>query len=90
MTTLRAVPRADEREDVIDVRDEGGPARGRAATWGDAVRRTGDGLSAELRYGRLLGRSLITPERDDLIPEPGIGSQDPVIAVAVDTWRVNE
>ena len=82
--------RADEREDVIDARDEGGPARGRAATWGDAVRRTGDGLSAELRYGRLVGRSLITLERDDLIPEPGIGSQDPVIAVAVDTWRVNE
>ena len=89
-TTLRAVPRADEREDVIDVRDEGGPARGRAATWGDAVRRTGDGLSTELRYGRLLSRTLITPERDDLIPELCIGSQDAVIAVAVDAWRVNE
>jgi hypothetical protein len=30
------------------------------------------------------------PERDDLIPELGIGSQDPVIAVSVDAWRVNE
>ncbi len=27
-TTLRAVPRADERQDIVDARDEGGPARG--------------------------------------------------------------
>ena len=54
------------------------------------------GLSTELRYGRLLSRTLITAERDDLIPEPGPtfggypGSQDAVIAVAVDAWRSNE
>ena len=29
-------------------------------------------------------------ERDDLIPELGIGSQHPVIAVTMDAWRVNE
>ena len=34
--------------------------------------------------------TLLMAERDDLIPELGIGSQHPVIAVAVDAWRVNE
>ncbi len=34
--------------------------------------------------------TLLTPECDDLIPELRIGSQDPVIAVAMDAWRVNE
>ena len=33
-TTLRAVPRADERQDIVDTRDEGSPARGRTAARG--------------------------------------------------------
>ena len=32
----------------------------------------------------------LTPERDDLIPELGIGSQHPVIAVTMDAWRGDE
>ncbi len=34
--------------------------------------------------------TLLTRERDDLIPELGIGSQHPVIPVAMDASRVNE
>ena len=47
-------------------------------------------MSVELPRERLLYPTLLTPERDDLIPELGIGCQDPVIAVAVNAWRVNE
>ena len=88
-TTLRAVPRADERQHIVDARDEGSPARGHAPAWGDS-RRTGDGLSVELPRGRLLYTTVLTTERDDLIPQTGIGSQHPVIAVTVDAWRVDE
>ena len=47
-TTLCAVPRADERQDIIDASDEGGPSRGSTPAWGGSVRRTRGGLSAEL------------------------------------------
>ena len=47
-TTLRAVPRADERQDIIDASDEGGPSRGSTAAWGSSVRRTRGGRSVEL------------------------------------------
>ncbi len=47
-------------------------------------------MRVELPRARLLYTTLLTPERDDLIPELGIGSQHPVIAVAMDAWRVNE
>ena len=40
--------RADERQDIVDTSDEGGPARGSTPAWGDSVRRTRDGLSVEL------------------------------------------
>ncbi len=43
-----AAGRADEREDIIDASDKGGPSRGSTAGWGDSVRRTHGGLSAEL------------------------------------------
>ena len=39
--------RADERQDIVDTRDEGSPARGSTPAWGDSVRRTRDGLSVE-------------------------------------------
>ena len=39
---------ADEREDIIDASDKGGPSRGSTAAWGGSVRRTRRGLSAEL------------------------------------------
>ena len=81
---------ADERENIIDASDEGGPSRGSTAACAGSVRRTRDALSVELPCGRLLFGTLLTPERDDLIPELGIGSQHTVIAVAVDAWRRNE
>ena len=34
--------------------------------------------------------ALLMSERDDLIPELGIRSQHPLIAVTVNTWWVNE
>ena len=82
--------RAHEREDLIDAGNEGGPSRGGAAAWSGSVRRTPHGLSVELSCGRLLCGTLLTPEPDDLIPELGIGSQHPVIAVAMNAGRVNK
>ncbi len=85
-----AARRADEWEDVIDASDEGCPSRGSTAAWCGSVRRARDRLCVELPWRRLLYATLLTPERDDLVTEPGIGSQYPVIAVAMDAWRVNE
>ncbi len=72
-----AARRADEWEDVIDPSDEGCPSRGSTAAWCGSVRRTRDRLRVELRWRRLLYATLLTPERDDLIPELGIGSHTP-------------
>ena len=47
-------------------------------------------MSVEPPRDQLLYTALLTPERDDLIPELGIESQHPVIAVAVNAWWVNE
>ena len=47
-TTLRAVPRADERQNIIDASDKRSPSRGSTAAWGGSVRGTRDGLSVEL------------------------------------------
>ena len=82
--------RAEERENIIDASDEGGPSRGSTAPCAGSVRRTCDALSVEPPCGRLLFGTLLTPERDDLIPELGIGSQHPVIAVTMDAWRGDE
>jgi len=85
-----AARRADEWEDVIDPSDEGCPSRGSTAAGCGSVRRARDRLRVELPWRRLLHATLLTPERDDLIPELGIGSQHTVIAVPVNAWRVNQ
>ncbi len=72
--------------------------RAMSAAYLEEVRRPGAAPSdesatdcvASCPWRQLLYAALLTPERDDLIPELGIGSQHPVIAMAMHAWRVNE
>jgi len=89
-TTLRAVPRAEERQDLIDPCEEHGPAD---ACGAGGARRLVQGVRDGM--GRLgidkagcLGRGSI--DDDDGGAQVGMGREDAVVAVAVHARRWHE
>lgn len=89
-THVGAALGAAEREDLVDTAEELGPAGAGGSTGEGHGRLVVDVFPSLLTVGFVCGGTVVVAEGEDLGPEPRVGGQDAVIAVAVYPGRRDE